>query len=288
MKNYLVTGANGGYGKAVISYLEKSVPKKNIFALVRSEEKGKEFIEKGINIRIADYSDKENLISALRGIDKMILVSGSPGNRQAEHKNVIDAAKESGVEFIAYTSLAGSDTVSKNFSLGDDHRYTENEIINSGIKYTILRNNWYLENELSLLIPAISSGKLIYGADDKSKVAWVSRDDLAEAGAKILLSDNPKNIVELSGENKKYSDLANEMSKAFNKEISSEKSNFHEVVEAITSTGVPNEVAQWLAGLQEDISKNYLNAEISDLEEILGRKQTPIYESLKILLSTFL
>lgn len=285
MKNYLVTGANGGYGKEVISNLEKLVPAKNIFALVRSEEKGKEFVERGINIRVADYSDKDKLVSALEGIDKVLLVSGSPGNRQAEHKNVIDASKEAGVEFIAYTSLAGADANAKEFPLGDDHRYTENEIKNSGLKYTILRNNWYLENELTLLAGALTSGKLVYGADEDSKVAWVSRDDLAEAGAKVLFAENPKEVVELSGENLTYSDLAKGLSNAFGKEIVAVKGSFEEVVDVISTMGVPTEVAQWLASLQADISKNYLKAEVSDLEEVLGRKATSLEDSLKKLLS---
>ncbi len=285
MTTYLVTGANGGYGKAVIDYLATAVSKDSIFGLVRSEEKGKALREKGIGVRVGDYSDKDSLLAALQGIDKLLLVSGVPGNRQAEHQNVIDAAKEAGVSFIAYTSLAGADTVAKDFPLGDDHRYTEQALKESGIAFTSLRNNWYLENELPLLGPALASGKLVYGANEDSKVAWVSRDDLAEAGAKVLLADSPKEIIELCGASLTYADLAQALSQATEKAIKAEKGSNDDVVAALVEGGFPAEAAPGFASLQDAIAANFLDAQVSDLEEVLGRPQTPIVVSLKVLLA---
>lgn len=107
--NYLVTGATGGFGGYALDFLKESVLNSEIYALVRSEEKGEGLKKAGFNIRIGDYADAESMIAALKGIDRLLFVSGAPGNRQEEHGNVVDAAKEAGVSYIAYTSFAGAD-----------------------------------------------------------------------------------------------------------------------------------------------------------------------------------
>ena len=66
--------------------------------------------------------------------------------RQKQYKNVVEATKSRGVEFIVYTSFINYDKNASNLSL--DHNFTENLIKESGIKYTICRNNWYFENDI--------------------------------------------------------------------------------------------------------------------------------------------
>ena len=285
MTTYLITGATGGYGSHAIKILSHLVPKENIFALVRSEEKGAILEANGINIRVADYSDKAALKKALAGIDKVLLVSSIPGNRQSEHQNVIDAAKTTDVKFIAYTSLAGADSTAANFSLGDDHRYTEKALGNSGIPFTSLRNNWYLENELPLITAALQSGTFIFATDKDSQVGWVSRNDLAEAGVKVLVTESPSQIVELSGYNLTYTELVESLNQATGRNITAKKGNIDDVIHSLVSSGFPADAAPGFASLQKAIAAGFLKSEKSDLEDILGRPATSISDSLKTLLS---
>lgn len=157
--NYLVTGATGGFGNYALDFLKESVPTSDIYALVRSEKKGAALKEAGINLRISDYADKESMKKALKGIDRLLFVSGSPGNRQEEHANVVEAAKEVGVSYIAYTSFAGADKATS--PLAADHIFTEKLIEKTGIAHTFLRNNWYLENEMPIVDAALNSGKFV-------------------------------------------------------------------------------------------------------------------------------
>ena len=115
--NILITGASEGYGTYVLDFLKDNIKGNNIFCLVRNKEKGKKLIEKGFKIRIGDYSDPESMKEALKGIDRLLLISTSvPGL----HKNVINTAKDNGVKFIVYTSIFGIDF--EKFGLEKNHK----------------------------------------------------------------------------------------------------------------------------------------------------------------------
>ncbi len=89
-----VTGATGHLGRIVLAQLKGKVPVDQIVALVRSSNKA---TEPGIETRLADYEDPESLVSALKGIETLLLISGNEiGRRALQHKNVIEAAKKQG------------------------------------------------------------------------------------------------------------------------------------------------------------------------------------------------
>ena len=90
-------------------FLKKSISTSEIFALVRSEAKAEALKRAGIHVRIGDYGDKEAMERVFEGIDRVLFVSGAPGNRQKEHANVVEAAIKAGVSYIAYTSFAEAD-----------------------------------------------------------------------------------------------------------------------------------------------------------------------------------
>ena len=96
--------------------------------------------------RIGDFSDKASLVKAFEGINKLLFVSVPYLGIQ---KNVVEAAKECSVSFIAYTSIFGVNY--PKFGLEINHRETEQWIKESGIPYTILRNNWYIDLDEGLL-----------------------------------------------------------------------------------------------------------------------------------------
>src|SRR6476620_4859642 len=102
-----VTGANGNLGQLVIEGLVERVHANQIIAAVRSPEKASSFGTLGVQVREADYTRPETLSTALHGVKRVLLISAlEVGQRIKQHKAVIDAAKEAGVELFVYTSLA--------------------------------------------------------------------------------------------------------------------------------------------------------------------------------------
>ena len=107
----VITGASGQLGRLVIQSLLTKVPAGSIVAAVRNPEKASDLAALGVQIRRADYTDSASLDAAFQGAEKVLLISSSEvGQRLAQHRNAIDAAKRAGVSLLAYTSLLHADT----------------------------------------------------------------------------------------------------------------------------------------------------------------------------------
>ena len=101
-----ITGATGQLGRLVIDALLRKVPAAEIVAIARSPAKAADLAARGVQVRAGDYTKPETLAAAFAGIDTLLLISSSEvGQRVAQHKAVIDAAKAAGVGFVAYTSI---------------------------------------------------------------------------------------------------------------------------------------------------------------------------------------
>ena len=104
-----VTGATGKLGRLVIAGLKAKRPATEIVALARNPAKASDL---GVAVREADYAKPETLARALTGVDTLVLISSSEiGQRAAQHRNVIEAAKKAGVKRIVYTSLLHAELV---------------------------------------------------------------------------------------------------------------------------------------------------------------------------------
>ena len=279
---YLVTGATGRFGNYALDFLKESVPTSDIYALVRSEEKNAALKEAGINLRIGDYADKKSMEKALQGIDRLLFVSGTPGNRQEEHATVVDAAKEAGVSYIAYTSFARADKATS--PLAADHIFTEKLIEKTGIAHTFLRNNWYLENEMPIVDAALNGGKFVYAAG-QGKTGWALKREYAEVAAKALQGKDFPAILELSGKPVSYEALAAALKTATGMEIEVVSSDNQGFIENLTVNGLPQPIAEMFLSFQSDIKDGQLDVVSDDFEKALGRTLLSLEEGFKELLA---
>ncbi len=275
----LVTGATGNFGKSTIDFLlEKGMPSGNIAALVRDEEKAAELKSKGVSLRMADYDNYDQLVRAFSGVDKLLLVSGSDiVNRAQQHENVVNAAKEAGVKYILYTSFERkneSDSSPISF-VASSHIATENWIKNSGMTYTIFRNNLYLD-----ILPwffgenVLETGVFLPAGETKS--ALTLRNDMAEATANVLMSSGHEN-KEYSFSNSEQvsmSDVAKSLGEVVGKEIHYVSPSQEVYTETLTKANVPAHFIGMFAGFSEAIKQGEFETSKSDLETILGRKPT--------------
>ena len=285
-EKYLITLASSHFGTLAIDFLLKEIPEKNIIATVRDAKKGEKLKEKGIEIRIADYSKPETLKEAFKGVDKLLFISGIPGQavpRDVQHKNVIEAAKACGIKYIAYTSLINCE---KNPAiLSGDHKATEKMLKDSGIKYTLLRNNWYLENDELLWKLCANEGKDLYNALGEQKIGYALRREYAEAAAKIMAKKNPKEIYELTGKPRTLKEVGETLKKIAKKDFKIVDVPKEKMAEKMKEAGYPEYILGTWSFMINDYLKGCLNFESNDLKEALGREPTSLEDGLKELLN---
>ena len=272
-----VTGATGQLGRLVVEKLKQKVAADSIVALVRNPAKAADL---GVEARAFDYTQPEILVASLKGIDKLLLISGNEiGQRLPQHKAVVEAAKQAGVKQITYTSILHAD--SSPLGLAGEHLGTEVAIKESGLTYTILRNGWYTENYTGSAKGAVGAGAFIGNAGD-GKIASAARVDYAEAAAVVLAGEGHENkTYELAG-NEAYTltELAEEISRQTGKDIPYNNLTEAEYAGILKSFGLPDGLAEMLADSDTGASKGGLFDDSHVLSALIGRPTTPLAEVL--------
>ncbi|CZX69657.1 SDR family oxidoreductase [Enterobacter ludwigii] len=279
-----ITGATGQLGQLVIEQLLNTVPANQIVAIVRNPAKAEALRQQGITVRQGDYADESTMTSALKGVEKLLLISSSEvGQRATQHQNVINAAKAAGVKFIAYTSLLHADK--SPLGLHVEHVATEKALAESGIPYALLRNGWYTENYLASAPPALEHGVFI-GAAGEGKIASATRADYAAAAAKVISGDgHAGNVYELAGDHAwTLSELAAELSKQSGKNVTYQNMSEADFAAALKGVGLPAGLADMLADSDVGASKGGLFDDSHTLSKLIGRPTTPLSESIKAIL----
>ena len=277
----LVTGATGKFGTKVMEILLKMVPASELAVSVRNPEKAEELRARGVDVRQGDFDHPETLDIAFSGVDRLLLISADGDNetRIRQHNHAVAAAKRAGVSFIAYTSLANAEASQNLFA--PTHQATEAAIVKTGIAYSFLRNNWYLENEISGIQGVLAGAPWLTSAAD-GKVGWALQQDYAEAAAAVLSGDGHENtIYELSGKPLTQEELAATLGEILGKEVTVQQVDDGAYAEITAGAGVPDFVVPILVEIQKSIRVGSLDVESNDFEKLLGRPATSIHEALR-------
>ncbi len=277
----LVTGATGHLGSLVVEKLLESVAPGNIAVSVRDPARAEHLRRRGVDVRQGDFDRPETLKDAFAGADRMLMISTTGDNetRIRQHLNAVAAAREAGVGFIAYTSVANAGR--STLSLAEVHRATEEAIRRSGIPFCFLRNNWYLENELGT-IQAVVNGAPWLTSAGSGRVGWAPRRDYAHAAAAVLTGEGHENTVyELSGPPRTYDDLASELAAVLGREVPVQHVDDAAYADSLRKAGLPEPAVAMIVGIQQAIRQGALDVESEDFARVLGRPLTPIRDALR-------
>lgn len=278
----VVTGASGQLGRLVLTELRARAPNAKLVGLVRDPAKAPELAAQGFELRVADYNNPASLVAALRGADKLLLISSSEiGRRLPQHRNVIDAAKAAGVKLVAYTSILRADTSPMNLAV--EHKATEDYLRASGLPHVLLRNGWYTENYTGSVGAALQHGAVL-GAAGVGRIASAARADYAAAAAVVLASaaaTQAGRVYELAGDSAyTLSELAAEIARQSGKPVVYKNLPEAEYKTALEGFGLPPAFAGLLAESDAKAAAGSLYDDGKALSRLIGRPTTTLAEAV--------
>jgi uncharacterized protein YbjT (DUF2867 family) len=177
----LITGASGNVGKAVLQEVCRKESK--VRGMFRSKEEAAK-APSGCETVLADFSDKQSLRSAMDGVTSVYVVCSPIPQLIELESNVLDVCKESGVKHVVLNSALGAGDYSMSFPSW--HRKVEDKLKGTGMSYTILRPNGFLQNIVAFNAPSIRSQGVFYAAMGDAKVSYLDIADIAVVAAKAL------------------------------------------------------------------------------------------------------
>ena len=209
----LVTGASGTVGGQVAKQLSAEGAKFRVMFRDKGDR-----APAGAEAVIADFSDSAALRVAMRGVERMFLLCAAVPNLGDLEGNAIDAAKAAGVKHIVKLSVIGAAEAAHMFA--QPHHEVEEKLRDSGMRWTLLRCNGFMQNFLQFA-DTIKSQNAFYSMGDKSKASWVDVRDIAAVAAKALTSSGHEDkAYEMTGpEALSYADVAKKLSSALGREI---------------------------------------------------------------------
>jgi uncharacterized protein YbjT (DUF2867 family) len=217
----LITGATGTVGSEVVKQL--SAKGENIIVKAAARSATDNTFENLNRVQVVqlDYDKPDSLAVALKGVDKLFLLTPFQSNMVDLTSNLVSEAKKAKVKYIAKQSVMGADA-EPGITPGRLHRQAEKIIEESGIPFTFLRPNYFMQNFVNYYSNLIRSQGAFYMPAGDAKVSFVDVRDIAAVAVKSLINDNQQkgrayNIT--GGEALTYGQAAEILSKAVGKKI---------------------------------------------------------------------
>jgi uncharacterized protein YbjT (DUF2867 family) len=244
----LVTGAGGTVGTEVVKRLrEQGVPFR---AAYHSPEKAAAAREKGIDTAVLDFAKPETIAPALGGIDRLFLLYGGGMEQTGLEINVVEEARKAGVKHIVKLSVWGAED--EDFSFARKHRPVEKKIEASGLNWTFLRPNGFMQNLANYAGDTIRNQGVFYEAAADAKISHVDVRDIAKV-AVAALTDPDRHAgkaYDLSGpEALTYAEIAEKISSVAGKPVKYVAISDDDLRGAMAGMGIPADYAEALVDL---------------------------------------
>ena len=266
----LVTGAGGTVGSEVITQLESA--RAPFRAAYFSKGKADAARASGIDAVIIDYNRPETLRAACQGSDKLFLLGPSATNQTQLELNAVDAAKAVGVRHIVKLSVWGAD--GEAFVFAKVHRPVEKAIQASGVAWTFLRPNGFMQNVVTYMGATIKAEGASYSAVGEAKISHVEVRDIAAVAVQALTAPGHEGkAYTLSGPGAlTYTEMATELSKVLGRAIRHISLSPADYQSGLLAAGIPEAMADWLLDLERYSREGQASRITNDIRHVTGRE----------------
>jgi uncharacterized protein YbjT (DUF2867 family) len=271
-----VTGATGEMGSRVAWRLAEHGVLQRL--VVRDPLRAPDIT--GAEVRRASaYGAADEMKAALNGADTVFLIpAAESADRVQQHMTAVDAAAAAGARRIVYLSFVGA-APDSTFTLVRHHWATEERVRESGVPFTFLRMNMYMD----FLPRMVSEDGVIAGPAADGRLAAVLRDDVADAAVAVLTEEGHEGrTYDLTGgEALTFTEIAERMSQATGKPVSFHDETLEEAYASREQYGAPDwEVEGWVTSYT-NVAAGGVAALSEDVELLAGHRPSTLAEWLE-------
>jgi NAD(P)H dehydrogenase (quinone) len=190
----VITGASGQLARRATELALARCPPDQLILVTREPRALAGLAARGADVRRGDFSEPLRLSAAFAGGRRMLLVSTTDlAHRIEQHRAAIDAAVAAGVEHVIYTSMVSAEPPNPAV-VAPSHYATEQALVRSGLRWTLLRNSLYADYQLPEAVQAIETRVLVHNRG-AGRVAYVAREDCAAVAAAVLTAQGHEGAV---------------------------------------------------------------------------------------------
>ncbi len=263
----LITGASGNVGREVL----KQIAATGVKVRAAFQSAGKAAIApSGVDIVTMDYNQPETLQKALQGVERVFLVGPPTPNLPALERKAVDEIKRSEARYVVKLSAMGG----RGAIFPRQHADSEDYIKSSGLTYTFLRPNGFMQNFINYNAATINTQNAFYGSQGDGEVSHIDIRDIAAVAVKTLTGDGHEGkAYTLTGpEALSNARVAEILSDDTGREINHVDLPPEQFKQALVGAGLPEWSADALVDLQQFYRAGKASEVTGDVEQLLGRK----------------
>ncbi|GAA4528734.1 SDR family oxidoreductase [Nonomuraea ferruginea] len=253
-RTVLITGATGTVSTALIDALEGADVR--LRALVRDASRADGLRDRA-EVVVGDLDDPRSLAPAFEGVQDLWLLTPNSPRAPENSMNAVWAARQAGVERVVRLSVIGAAHDAPNRS-GRLHALSDQELERSGLRWTILRPHWFMQNLLNETGDIAATGTFSLNVAS-SRVGMIDVRDIAECAARVLLDAPDRHhgrTYTLTGPRSlTFDEVAAELGRVLGRPVAYLPVSDEAKHKTLLGHGVP----EWIADMLEEYARAYVS-----------------------------
>ena len=272
----LVTGGTGTTGREIVGELQR-LGAKGVRALVRDPVRALFIRDAGFETVEGDFGRPETLGGALEGVERALLLT-PPSPRTFElQRDFIAAAKRAGVRHVVKFSAFGADSGAPE-GFGKWHGQAEDYLKESGLSWTMLRPNFFMQNLLGQARQIAAEGRIYQPVGD-ARASFIDVRDIAAVAARALVEEGHegKTYLLTGPEALSYHEVAAKLSETTGREVAYVPITPAQFRAGALAAGLP----EWLVAALERLNEIFAAgraAEVTDYVRAVGKKEPTTFD----------